>query len=71
MKRAPLMERYAKDLLRDPFYAWLERRNNWLQFSLISWIAYFVAGFGIATLTGASVRMRRNSASACSSGAPS
>ena len=55
MKRGPLMERYAKDLLRDPFYEWLEHRNNWLRFSLMSWIAYFVVGFGAATLTGATV----------------
>jgi fatty-acid desaturase len=55
MKRGPLMERYAKDLLRDPFYAWLERHNNWLKIALLCWLAYFVVGFGIALLSGASV----------------
>jgi fatty-acid desaturase len=52
MKRRPLMERYAKDLLRDPFYAWLERRSNWLKIGLLSWIAYFAVGVGVALLSG-------------------
>ena len=30
LSRRPLIERYAKDILRDPFYAWLERRSNWI-----------------------------------------
>ena len=30
MKRGPLIERYAKDIMRDPFYSWLERRHSWL-----------------------------------------
>ena len=55
MKRGPLMERYAKDILRDPFYAWLEQHNNWLKIALLSWLAYFVVGFGVAWLSGASV----------------
>jgi fatty-acid desaturase len=50
MKRRPLMERYAKDVLRDPFYAWLEHHNNWLKIGVLSWIAYFAAGFCIAAL---------------------
>ena len=54
LTRRPLLERYAKDLMRDPFYAWLERRNNWIKIGLLSWIAYFVAGFGAAYLSGSS-----------------
>jgi len=55
MKRGPLMDRYAKDVLRDRFYARLERRSNWLRIGLLSWIAYFVAGFAIAMLSGETV----------------
>jgi stearoyl-CoA desaturase (delta-9 desaturase) len=54
MKRRHLLERYAKDLMRDPFYAWIERRNNWLKIGLLSWVGYFVVGFGAASLSGAS-----------------
>ena len=54
LTRRPLLERYAKDLMRDPFYAWLEARNNWIKIGLLSWIAYFVAGFGAAYLSGSS-----------------
>jgi fatty-acid desaturase len=53
MKPGPLIERYAKDILRDPFQAWLERSDNWLKVILISWAAYFAGGFGGALLAGA------------------
>jgi fatty-acid desaturase len=52
MKRRPLMERYAKDVLRDPFYAWLERRSNWIRVAVLSWLAYFALGFGVSALMG-------------------
>ncbi len=52
MKRGTLIERYAKDIMRDPFYAWLERRHNWLKVVLVSWIAYFVAGFAFVAFSG-------------------
>ena len=55
MKRSSLIERYAKDIMRDPFYAWLERRHNWLKVALLSWIAYFIGGFGYVALSGGAV----------------
>src|SRR5262245_43795612 len=54
MKRGPLIDRYAKDVMRDPFYARLERRNNWLRIGALSWLVYFFAGWGALALTGAS-----------------
>jgi fatty-acid desaturase len=54
MKPSQLIERYAKDVLRDPFQAMLERRDNWLKIVLLSWAAYFVVGFAVAAATGAS-----------------
>jgi stearoyl-CoA desaturase (delta-9 desaturase) len=47
----PLIERYAKDIARDPFYRWLDQRNNWLIVALASWIAYFSVGFAAAALS--------------------
>jgi fatty-acid desaturase len=52
MKRGPLIDRYARDVMRDPLYAWIERRKNWMKIALISWILYFVAGFAAALLMG-------------------
>jgi stearoyl-CoA desaturase (delta-9 desaturase) len=52
MKRGALIERYAKDIMRDPFYAWLERRHNWLKVVLVSWIAFFVAGYAFVAISG-------------------
>src|SRR5262249_5563892 len=49
-----LLERYAKDLMRDPFYAWLDRRNNWIKISMLAWLGYFAAGFAAMALSGAS-----------------
>ena len=55
MKRGTLIERYAKDIMRDPFYAWLERRHTWLKVALLSWIAYFTAGFAYIGFSGGSL----------------
>ena len=52
MSRRPLIERYAKDIIRDPYYSWLERRNNWVRVALLSWLVFFIAGFAFVMLTG-------------------
>ena len=52
MKPRQMTEKYAKDLMRDPLYAMLEQKHNWIRLSLIVWIPYFVIGFAIAVLTG-------------------
>ena len=52
MARRPLIERYAKDIVRDPFYAWMERRSNWIKLALWSWIAYFALGVGVVMVSG-------------------
>ncbi len=51
--RAELLQRYAKDVMRDPLYAFLERNHNWLGLLVISWVAFFGAGWGIALALGA------------------
>jgi fatty-acid desaturase len=55
MRSRPLIERYAKDIVRDRYYAWLERHNNWIKMVLLSWLAYFAIGFGIVALSGGNV----------------
>ena len=44
-------ERYARDVLRDPFYMWIEK-NSWspLWFYAAQCVLYFAAGFGVALL---------------------
>lgn len=37
--------RYAKDILRDPYYKWLERGPAYLLVILASWILFFGGGF--------------------------
>jgi fatty-acid desaturase len=54
MNRRLLTERYAKDILRDPLYAWIGRNNHWLLITVLSWGTFFGAGFGTAALSGAS-----------------
>jgi fatty-acid desaturase len=53
--RGPLMDRYAKDLRRDPFQAWLVKHDTWVFIMFASWVLFFIAGFGAAALTGSSV----------------
>jgi fatty-acid desaturase len=52
MKSRPLIERYAKDVMRDPLYAMLERRKNWIKLSFLLWLVVFAAGFGAAVISG-------------------
>ena len=52
MKPAVMNDRYARDLLRDPFYAMLERRKNWIKITLASWILFFAVGFAVGLIAG-------------------
>lgn len=50
--RAILIDRYAPDLMREPFYSALERGSNWITVPVLSWLAFFVAGFAWALAFG-------------------
>jgi fatty-acid desaturase len=52
MKSKPLLERYGKDLMRDPLYAWLEHRKHWILVGFGVWGLLFVAGWAFALATG-------------------
>jgi fatty-acid desaturase len=56
MGRRSLIEQYAKDIVRDPLYAWIERRSNWIKIALGSWVAYVAVGFGVIVLSGGVLR---------------
>jgi stearoyl-CoA desaturase (delta-9 desaturase) len=45
LTRLRVYERYAKDVLRDPFYARLERNFRWIHIVLISWAVFLFGGF--------------------------
>ncbi len=47
-----LLDRYARDLMRDPFHAWLERSDNWIKIVIGSWLVFFAAGALAALLLG-------------------
>jgi fatty-acid desaturase len=55
MRRHTLIERYAKDIARDPFYAWIERHNNWTKIVLFTWLGFFAVGFAVVSLPGGSL----------------
>lgn len=52
MKSGPMTDRYARDVLRDPLYVVLERRKSWIKLTFISWVAFFICGFGGALFAG-------------------
>ena len=54
METKSLIEQYAKDIVRDPLYAWIEWRKNWKKIATVSWAAYFAAGYGAIALSGGS-----------------
>jgi stearoyl-CoA desaturase (delta-9 desaturase) len=53
-ERPVITARYAADVLRDPYYAWLERGGAYVVV-LFTWAACFLAGFGGALLSGDSL----------------
>ena len=55
LTRFGLVTRYAKDVMRDPFYAGLERNFRWVWVILISWVVFFTAGFAAAVALGAGI----------------
>ena len=42
---AAMYERYARDILKDPYYFALERKLRFVWINLTLWLVYFVAGF--------------------------
>ena len=52
MKSKPLIDRYARDLMRDPLYAMLERRKNWIKLSFALWLAFLALGAGWVLVRG-------------------
>jgi stearoyl-CoA desaturase (delta-9 desaturase) len=54
IRRAELLERYAKDVMREPLYASLERDFNWVKLIVISWLVFFGAGSTVALAMGES-----------------
>jgi fatty-acid desaturase len=54
LTRLGIYERYAKDVLRDPFYARLERNFRWFWLVLISWVVFFAGGVLAELLAGGS-----------------
>lgn len=51
MKPAVMIDRYSRDLMRDPLYVALERRKNWIKLTLASWLFFFSVGF-VAVIVG-------------------
>ena len=50
LARFQIYERYAKDILRDPFQKWLERNYGWIV--LGQWLVYLGAGAAVALIAG-------------------
>ncbi len=50
-----IFDRYARDLLRDPFYAAMERSYLYLWINLLSWLAFFGGGLAAGLVAGESV----------------
>jgi hypothetical protein len=42
--------------MRNPLYAMFERKKNWITLGLLSWMDFFAAGIGAATLSGESLQ---------------
>jgi fatty-acid desaturase len=47
-------DRYARDVLRDPFYLAMERNLMWVWVNLGQWLLYYLVGFAVGAWTGGS-----------------
>ncbi len=54
LRRGMAYDRYARDILRDKFYRWIERNVVWITF--VQSLVYFVAGFLIELSLGGTVQ---------------
>jgi stearoyl-CoA desaturase (delta-9 desaturase) len=52
MERGGLYDTYAKDILRDPFYAWIEDRKIWAWLPLATAILFFIAATAVGLMPG-------------------
>jgi stearoyl-CoA desaturase (delta-9 desaturase) len=52
LRRLGIYDRYAKDILRDRFYAGLERKGRWLKILVLSWVVFFLGGLAAGLLRG-------------------
>ncbi len=43
----PMFDRYAPDLIRDPFYLWFELKMRWIVVYMLHALLFFLVGFGI------------------------
>ena len=55
LNRYRVIDRYARDLQRDPFHHWLIQHDHWIHLFFASWFLFFAAGFAAATGMGAGV----------------
>ncbi len=53
LARLGIYDRYAKDILRDPFYRRMEKSFLYPTIVLASWAIFFATGLGIALISGA------------------
>ena len=47
MERDGLYRSYAKDILRDDFYAWIEDRRMWIWLNFVPWGVFFSGWLGV------------------------
>jgi stearoyl-CoA desaturase (delta-9 desaturase) len=55
LRRLGIYERYAKDVLADRFYKWLERGARWMLIVLLTWPVFFLGGLLAELLLGGSL----------------
>ena len=52
LTRMRLVSGYAKDVMRDPFYAKLEQNFRWVRVVPISWLGFFAGAFVVEMILG-------------------
>ena len=48
LSTANAYDRYCRDLMRDPYYRWLQRNLNWVLVYAVHALAFLLVGFGLS-----------------------
>lgn len=54
--RDSVLRRYARDLVRDDFYVWMEKRGRWFWLIVLLWSIFFAAGWLVELIAGGTMQ---------------
>ncbi|MBS0538042.1 MAG: fatty acid desaturase [Proteobacteria bacterium] len=54
--RDSVLRRYARDLVKDDFYVWMEKQGRWFWLIVLLWSVFFIAGWAVELVAGGTMQ---------------